>query len=72
MSSCDGDGGGERPSKTAKLERDFTLCLACQKRKSKAQSKPKRESLIKLMTIFKSTNNMEIPNTQQFTIGSEI
>ena len=38
--------------KTAKLETDFSLCLVCQIRKSKAQSKPKRESLIKLMTYL--------------------
>ena len=31
---------------------DFSLCLVCQKRKSEAQSKPKRESLIKLMTYL--------------------
>ena len=32
------------------METDFSICLVCQKRKSKGQSKPKRESLIKLMT----------------------
>ena len=48
MSSSDDDEDGERPSKTAKLETGFLLCLVCQKRKSKAQSEPKRESLIKL------------------------
>ena len=52
MSSSDDDEDGERPSKTAKLETDFSLCLVCQKRKSKAQSKPKRESLINLMTYL--------------------
>ena len=41
---------GERSSKTTKMETDFSICLVCQKRKSKGQSKPKRESLIKLMT----------------------
>ena len=50
MSSSNDDKDGERPSKTAKLETDFSLCLVCQKRKSEAQSKPKKESLIKLMT----------------------
>ena len=44
------DEDGKRPSKIAILETDFLLCLVCQKRKSKAQSKPKRESYIKLMT----------------------
>ena len=46
------DEDGKRPSKIAILETDFLLCLVCQKRKSKAQSKPKRESLIKLMTYL--------------------
>ena len=50
MSSSNDDKDGERPSKTAKLETDFSLCLVCQKRKSEAQSKSKKESLIKLMT----------------------
>ena len=31
---------------------DFSLCLVCQKKKSKAQSKPKKQSLIMLMTYF--------------------
>ena len=71
MSNFDDDEDGKRPFKTVKLETDFSLCLVCQKRKPKAQSRPKRESPIKLMTYctFKSTNNIEIPNTQQFTIG---
>ena len=34
------------------VKTDFSLCLVCQKRKSEAQSKPKRESLIKLMTYL--------------------
>ena len=54
MSSSNDDEDGERPSKSAKLETDFSLCLVCQKRKSKAQSKPKRESLIKLMTYLQN------------------
>ena len=52
MSSSHDDEDGERPSKTAKVETDFSLCMVCQKRKSKAQSKSKRESLIKLMTYL--------------------
>ena len=42
MSSSDDDEDGKRPPKTAKLETGFSLCLECQKRKSKAQPKPKR------------------------------
>ena len=53
MSSSDDDEDGERPSKTAKLETGFLLCLVCQKRKSKAQSEPKSESLIKLMIYLR-------------------
>ena len=52
MRSSVDDEDDKRPSKTAILETDFVLCLVCQKRKSKAQSKPKRESLIKLMTYL--------------------
>ena len=52
MSSSHDDEDSKRPSKTAKVETDFSLCMVCQKRKSKAQSKPKKESLIKLMTYL--------------------
>ena len=70
MSSSNDDEDGERLSKTAKVERDFPLCMVCQKRKSKAQSKPKRESLIKLMTYLQKYKQHE--DTQQFTIGLEM
>ena len=46
-------------------------CLLCQKRKSKSKPKPKWES-DEADDIFKSTNNMEIPNTHQLTIGLEM
>ena len=52
------DEDGERSSETAKLETDFSVCLVSQKIKSKADD----------IHTFKSTNNMEIPNTQEFTI----
>ena len=52
------------------METDFLLCMVCQKGKSKAQSKPKRESLIKLMTYLQKYKQHE--DTQQFTIGLEI
>ena len=70
MSSSNDDEDGERPSKTAKVETDFLPCMVCQKEKSKAQSKPKRESLIKLMTYLQKYKQHE--DTQQFTIGLEI
>ena len=70
MSSSNDDEDGERPSKTAKVETDFSPCMVCQKEKSKAQSKPKRESLIKLMTYLQKYKQHE--DTQQFTIGLDI
>ena len=70
MSSSNDDEDGERPSKTAKVETDFLLCMVCQKGKSKAQSKPKRESLIKPMTYLQKYKQHE--DIQQFTIGLEM
>ena len=70
MSISNDDEDGERPSKTAKVETDFSPCMVCQKEKSKAQSKPKRESLTKLMTYLQKYKQHE--DTQQFTIGLEI
>ena len=39
MSSSDDDEDGGRPSKTTKLETDFSLCLVCQKKKIKTTVK---------------------------------
>ena len=46
MSNSDDDEDGERPSKPVKLETDFSRCLMCQKRRSKAQSTPKGSLLL--------------------------
>ena len=72
MSSSNDDKDGERSSKAAKVETGFHTMYGVPENKIKNSQNLKGSLLLSWWHTFKSTNNMEIPNTQQNTFGLEM